>query len=257
MASSWNQIISDALIELGVYSLTDSIPAADTQFAIRRLNRILDEWSARRAFAYTLAFPTYQLTANHSPHLIGPALTSPDFAVTVRPTRIRSAQLILTTSTPNVFLPLNIRDDAWWAAQSVPKLTSTVPTDLFYSPDYPNGSLYLWPNPSFAYKLQLETEVECASVPLNGLGNPDPTQLFVGPQGYENAVMLTLAEYSADGYGRPMPASLPGRALRARMAVVSNNIQSPRISSADIGTASSGSGGIKGGGFNWITGMPV
>src|ERR1700722_11046687 len=106
MASSWNQIITDALIEIGAYQLTDPLPAADTQLAIRKLNRILDEWSARRIFAYTVAFTSYTLTAGHSPHLIGPSLTSPDFAASVRPTRIRSAQLILTGLTPSVYLPL-------------------------------------------------------------------------------------------------------------------------------------------------------
>jgi hypothetical protein len=252
MASTWNQIINDALIEIGAYGLADAIPAADTQLAIRKLNRIIDEWGARKVYAYNRGFAIYQLTANHSPHLIGPSLSSPDFPAAVRPARIHSAQLILTSSTPNVFLPLNVRDDDWWADQRVPALKSTVPTDLYYSPDFPNGSLYLWPIPSFGYKLQLEIDVAIASVALDGNGNPDPTRSFVGPQGYEHAVMLTLAEQLCTPYGRPLPAELPGRAAKARATIQSNNIRSPRIQSIDWGT-----NGSKGGGFNWINGQPA
>ena len=248
--STWGDIINDALLELSVNAIADPVEAEDQQYLIRKLDRIIDSWAARKAFAYASKFTQYTLTVGHQPHLIGPGLSAPDFAAP-RPVRIESASLVLTDSTPNVDSPIQLRDAAWWANQRVKSLTSSVPTDLYYEPDSPSGALYLWPIPAYAYGLRLETWSVLTAVPLDANGNPDPTQPFVAPQGYENAISLTLAEECCDSYGRPMPPSLPGRASRARTVVFGNNIHSPRISSADYGAQ-----GKTRGGFNWMTGQP-
>lgn len=251
--STWGDIVNDALLEINAVGIDDPVEAEDSQLAIRKLNRILDQWAARKVFAYDVAFGLYTLTPNHQPHLIGPGLTSPDFAAANRPVRIESASLVLTNSTPNaVDVPINVRDDAWWAAQSLKSLATTFPTDLYYSPAVPNGQLFFWPIPTIAYQVRLEMWSVITAVPLDSNGNPDLTQAFVAAPAYENALTLTLAEESCDVYGRPMPASLPGRALRARRALQTNNIASPAIASADYG-----SGSRKRSGFNFYTGQPA
>ncbi len=253
--STWLDVITDALIEIGAYGPADSIDPAEIQLAIRKVNRIVDDWSARRLYAYASVFTQFTLTPGHAPHLIGPGLASPDFALAIRPVRIDSAALILTDQTPNVDVPMNIRDAAWWAGQRVKSLTSDIPTDLFYEPAFPNGQLNFWPVPNYAYAVRLESWVALTSVPLDSNGNPQPTNTFAGPPGYENAMLLTLAEQLCTPYGRPLPPELAGRAAHARATIGSNNAPSKRTSSADYGTQGKRSRGDKN--FNYYTGGPA
>jgi hypothetical protein len=240
-------ICTDALFENGAYGIdTPVLSADDAQMALRWLNRRLDAWAALRRYAYNVSFTEFTLTPNHQPHLIGPGLNAPDFAVAQRPVRIEGAALVLNNVTPNVDLNLNIRDDAWWQAQSVKGIATTTPTDLYYSPDWPNGSLWLWPIPTFAYGLRLE---------MWGLISRVATlaTVFTLPPAYERALVLTLAEDLCRPFGRPLAADLVAAAREARAELQTNNIKSPRIASADYGA--SGSRGGRRSTFNYYSGQ--
>jgi hypothetical protein len=206
------------------------------------LNQQVNYWAARDCYAYTTTFNVFNLTPGHSPHLIGPGLTSPDFAAPIRPTHIESANLILTSPNP-VDTPIRIRDRAWWQAQGVKSMQSSIPTDVYYEPDYPNGSLFFWPVPTIGYPVRLESTVQLQQ--FNTLDDP-----FIAPQAYQAAVALTLAEELCDLWEVPTPANLPRRALKARDALQSNNNLAPRIASADWGTFSSPGRAD----FNYMTG---
>jgi hypothetical protein len=246
VTGTWRDLIFDALVEIGVYNPNDSFQAEDAQFAARKLQRIIDQWAALERFAYTVDFTLYTLTPNHSPILIGPGLTAPDFAAVRRPVRIVSAALVLNQNPPATDLPLNIRDEQWWAGQRVKAQTSQTPTDLYYKAAFPNGEINLWPIATFASGLRLETWVQMSQVPQ------DLTTTFVAPPAYENATMLSLAEELCGPYTRPVPGELPAKAMRARAALQGNNSASPRCASADYGT----SGRRRGSTFNYQTGMP-
>lgn len=249
MSSVWGSVIGDALVEIGADGPIDPIPAEETALAVRYLNRILDQWTALARYAYATTFSTYTLVANLAPHTIGPTGT---FVVATRPERIHSASLILTDVTPNVDVPIRVRPAAWWSTDRVKSLTSSIPTDLYYEKDWPNGSLYFWPVPTYAYGVRLEVEQVVTTIPVDANGTPQVNATFTAPPGYELAIVLTLAEALVTPYKRPMPPELPGKAQRARAAIVSANTQSPRISSADIGT-----GTKRRGGFNWLNGLPL
>jgi hypothetical protein len=243
--STTNEILIDALVEINVYDIGEIPSPEHSAFALNRLNRIIDQWAARKVYAYNVAFTAYTLTANHQPHLIGPGLSSPDFAG-ARPVRIENAALILTNSTPTVDLPLNLRDDDWWAQKRVKSLASSVPTDLYYSPDHPSGALYLWPAPNTAYGLRLETWTVLSQI-------TDGTLAFSAPYGYELALMLTLAEELCGPMARSVPADLAAKAARARAAVQKNTDKSPRIDTAEPGTRGRSSRGD----FNYMTGSII
>jgi hypothetical protein len=242
--STWIEVITDALVEIGVYDIGESISPEHLTWCVSRANRIIDSWAARKIYAYNVDFLEFTLTANHQPHLIGPGLVAPDFNAP-RPVRLENAALILTNSDPVVDIPLNLRDDDWWANKRVKNLKSSIPTDLYYSPSNPNGSLFLWPVPNTAYGLRLEAWVSLGLI-------TDPTAQFVAPYGYELAFMLTLAEEACGPMARTLPADLVGKAVRARTAIQRNNDLSPRITTSEPGTRPASVGD-----FNWLVGGPA
>lgn len=224
-------------------------------------NQLADEWAASKKYAWATTFNLYTLTPNHEPHRIGPGLVSPDFAAPYRPVRIENAALVLTGNGPqqpapnppanppqnvntNVDVPLNIRDANWWANQRVKGITTNVPTDLYYEPDWDSGALWLWPVPNFAYGLRLNVWVSLTPWAM-------VLQPFSAPSGYFSAFALTLAEQLPDMFGLPMPPALATLALRARMAIQGNNAKPPRIQSADFGTMTRPKAD-----FNYQTGGP-
>jgi hypothetical protein len=154
------------------------------------------------------------------------------------------AALVLTNSTPNVDQPLNVRDADWWNNQRIKTLASDIPTDVYYEPDWPNGSLYFWPVPDFAYgaRLRLRSVVQQFAA---------TTTTFSAPPAYQLALALTMAEHMCMWWGLQVPAGLPAQAVTARRAVQINNFKSPRIASADYGTR-----GRPRADFNYYSGLP-
>lgn len=240
-------IITQAFQEVGVLSESETAGAAKSNAGLLKLDMLLDTFNAKRGMIYNVNFDTYNLQANHQPHTIGPTATVlPDFVcIGQRPIKIEAANLVLTTSSPSVRVPLNIRDDAWWASQQIKQLTSTVPTDLYYSPDMPNGGIYLWPIPTIAYQLEIETWANLA-LPSK------LTDAFVFPQGYWAAIMYSLAETLCRPFGQSLTPELVKIAQYSRNAVIGNNNEPPRISTQDAGMP-----GGSDGSFNYMTGGPA
>lgn len=208
------------------------------------LNQQINYWAARNCYAYTTNFAVYAFVPGHHPYLIGPNVSPPDFVTPIRPTSLQSASVILAGQggTTPVDLPINIRDNAWWANNQIKNLQSTLPTDVYYETDYPNGQLYFWPVPNQANGVRLESTVQLQQ--FNTLDDP-----FIAPQAYLAAVTLTLAEELVDLWEVPMPVNLARRAIKARDALQSNNNLAPRIASADWGTFATPAGD-----FNYMTG---
>lgn len=163
-----------------------------------------------------------------------------------RPTKIVGANIVLNNVFPNVKNPLNIRDDKWWLNQRVPTVPTTLPTDLYYSPDFPNGEIFLWPLPTFAYGLELETWTDLTEL-------QDLTSPFYMPQGYDQAVTLSLAENLCGPFGKALEPQLEKRAKRARQRLVNQNSIPPRISTRDAGMQASC--GKNRSNFNYRTGL--
>jgi hypothetical protein len=218
-------IISNALKEIGAYAPGESVPSAEAFDCLTRLNILLDHYDTRRLLIYNVNFNSYTLIPNHQPHTIGrgtlpnSSLPSADFFAD-RPVKIENANLVLTDSSPPVKVPMNLRNDDWWAAQSVPAVTSNIPTDLYYSPTDPNGSLYIWPVPTFAYDLELETWQMLQSFATL------QTRLSA-PPGYERAITLNLALELAPMFGATPSGVTAKNAKDALASIQSVNSTAP------------------------------
>jgi hypothetical protein len=209
------EIITAAFEELNVFLPGESIPAAEANAALRKLNLILDDWNAERPCVWATTFTDYTLTPSLSPHTIGPTGT---FVVTSRPVSIESLNLVLTGG---VTAPIAVRDVHWWRDCALPNHTATVPTDCYYDPSIPNGSLWFWPIPTTAAAVTLETRTILEPVSLQSA--------ILMPPGYRSALTLTLAEDLATISGRDVPPIIERKARKARARAFANNTPMPPL----------------------------
>lgn len=245
MPTTTQDYLTTALRELGIVDVTDASPDPSlSNLALGLLNRILDDWNAERGAVYADVFaPLLALTGGLNPHTIGP--TGATWAVTVnRPVSIEGIRL--TPDNGLTFLaPMNKRDAAWWHALAVPGTSSTYPTDFFYDPTWPNGSIFFYPKPSSsAIKAELWYRIVLAQLAL--------FDVVTLPPGYQSAITETLKERLTE---LPMFKSLASEDIKAaartaRGVAFSNNTPVPVLYTEDSGIST----GCGRGDYLWLTG---
>ncbi len=242
------QLIQSALMEINALAAGQTPSGVLAQWGLEKLQRIIDRLNAKRGTIFNVNFAEYALVLNTQPITIGPG---GNFNVKIRPVKLVAAALVLTSSSPNIDLPLNVQDDDWWAANQIKRLTSTLPTDVYYSPDAPLGNLYFWPIPTQANSVRLETWTGIAQAVALATA-------IVLPAAYWDFIVLTLAKALATSFGPVYIASVGSQVFQenlraATKAVEGNNAQPPRISTRQPGMGGSGSGRTD---FNFLTGKP-
>lgn len=236
-------LLAEALLEIRMGRAGDSLEPELLEWARGKMNRLLDKWNADPAATFDVGFNTYATVAAQQDYTLGPTAT--DWVITngTRPEAITGANLLLASSSPVVRVPLNIRDDAWWLANAVQGLTGAVPTDLYYTPSFPNGTVTLWPIPTTAVN-----SVELMAPAL--LSQYLMADTLWLPPGYREALTLTLAERLAPGCGQSVSPELAKYAADARIVVFGNNLVAPNIRTRDAGMP----GGGNRSGYNYRTG---
>lgn len=236
---TWRELLTTSLQEIGVYGPGETPSAADINLALNKGRRLINRWNAQRCAVYAQSFETFVITPSLSPHTIGPTVAT--WTVTQRPVTIESADLVITS---NIRQGITIRGPQWWAAQSQPDLTSTIPTDVYYQPDWPNGKLFFWPVPTTAYSVELQVRVLLSAITLD--------TVFSLPPGYEDAITLTIAEMCSGPFRLPITPDLRDEARRARAVIFDVNDPSVSLITADYGMTP-GDGGSRAD-FNFLTG---
>lgn len=236
-------LIKAALLESGIIGSGEPLEPEDAEWGLEKLQREIDQFNARRELIFSYGFALYTLKANHAPHTIGPG---GDFNVPIRPVKILSARFILNSgSTSPVDSPIDIRDEAWWAANPLKSLISSIVTDLYYDKAGALGNLNFFPICNIANPVRLETWSSLAqAVSLT-------TKLgFV--QGYWDAVVCDLAVRLCPSYDQPVSSDLREQWNRAMRIIEANNDKPPRIQT-NSGMPGSDRGGRPD--FNFLTGL--
>ena len=231
VSATVTDILYAALLEIGVTAVGDTLSADDSNWGLQKLQRLIDHINAQRQLIYAVEFDVYTLpiltplaNGDYPPVTIGPSdlIPTPNFSIVNRPVKLVSATFILPSGTSNIDVAMNVRDQQWWANQTIKNLTSSICTDVYYEPTYPAGSLFFWPVSTIANQVRLEWWTGLAqAVSL-------ATKLLY-PQGYWEYIVTTLALNLCPSYEKQPNAILIKMQAEAKAAITENNAQAPRI----------------------------
>lgn len=237
-------IITASMQEIGVLSPGDFPSNEDSAWVLQKIQRLVDQYNSRRPMIYNMTFTLFML--NPPSDVLAPTTIGPggDFDVNQRPVAIESIGLILDGGSPGVELPLNRRDDDWWANNRIKGLTSTLPTDFYYSPDWPMGKIFFWPVPTASHQVRLQTRAVLGEFTAYN-------QSFTMPPAYWDLIVYDLACSISPSFECEPSPTLLGLRQKALKAVQVNNILSPRLAS-DAPSQPSGQGRPD---FNFLDGL--
>lgn len=239
-------IITDSLTEINAIQAGETPSPELSAIGLSKFRQLVNNWNAERLYAYGVDFLSFTLVPSLSPHTIGS--NSATWTVTQRPVTIEGISLVLNSGgTPYSYLDLIPHDAAWWQNQDTPTLTASQPTDYYYDPTFPNGQIFFWPVPTVAYPMQLQ---------VRGVLDDQATFAtdLILPPGYQNALMLTLAEDLSDPLRKLWTPKQASKALQARIRLQRNNSFATPLKTQDAGMPTTGP--ARSGIYNFRTGLP-
>ncbi len=195
------------------------------QDVLNEWQALIDEWNTERVMPYTIPRYTYPIVGsglnhNNLDYDIGPTAV---WFNGPRPEKILKANLLLTTVSPNIRIPVKpVSFEEYYSISSLGISAVSITDVIYYESKFPNGIIHFWP-PLNANSLELFTDgVLVAPAAL--------ATVVAGtlPPGYENAIVYTLAHrcqyLCTKEMGKRNP-NIGAWALRARQKV--RNINQP------------------------------
>ena len=214
-AITGSEIAEDAFGLLNVYLPGEATPGADSAFAMRMLNDWLSEQSQKAMMCPAISRQRFDLVADQGgpddPYTIG---YGADFD-TVKPANqnsITAANLILTSTSPEVRVPLGIYTDQSYDANKLPDMSNTQPTGLYYQPFTASaandwGEVRIWPVPTVSYN-DLELFIQLALLQF-----ADTTTTYYVPNGVPRMLKYNLADMLQVPYGKTLGAAAQRMAM--------------------------------------------
>lgn len=136
-------LIHDALAELGVIAATEPLGEDEARFGRRVIRRMLDTWRTQRMLCYVIKPVEYQLESGKDVYTMGPTgdIREP------RPVYVSRASIVTNLGQPDELeSPLeDLLTPQQWHGVSSKLLRSTQPSKLYVEPTFPDATLRLWP----------------------------------------------------------------------------------------------------------------
>ena len=191
-------LVTLALHDAGIAGVGQTPLAEDFSQAVTRFNWMIGQWNRKRWLVWALR--TLSLTATGAQtYTIGPGGNFDTGALSPRPEAIEStfARLLQGTTPDNrVDFPLSIissRED--YNLISLKQL-QTFPQALYYSPDFPLGTIFVWPIPSSLYGIHVTVKVVLEKV-------ANESDELAWPEEYFQALNLNLQVLLREAYNLP------------------------------------------------------
>lgn len=211
------QVLTRAAQAIRYVGRGEVLSAQDATDALNEFNAMLDSWSNENLMSYVVLERSFTLTIGTAAYTIGSGGT---LNVT-RPLDITQAYVQDTNS--NNYL-MNIRTRDWWnqIGNRGSTITSQIPTDLFYDPQYPLGIINIFPTPLLAYTVfydSTQQQVDYSSL----------TTALSLPEGYEQAYVKNLAvKLVSAGFPKMMDAQ-SWEDLKEEARVAKGNVKRTNI----------------------------
>lgn len=244
-----------AMIEIGALDPREDPDGQEALTCQYKFNRLIDSWNADSRFIFADTFFYGMLVPNLQPHLIGPTGTTgfnQAAGINQRPMKIAGANILLNANaTPpyigqtTVRVRVEIHQDKgkWWESKLAPGISSVIPTDMYYEPDWPNGSMFLWVVPTVAYPLELRLWTVLQQYQMSD-------GIFL-PPGYLDALVYDLAKSIAPSFQMPWTPLLDEVRRKALMRLEGPNLASPTLETRDAGLPGKSTGTRSN--FNYLT----
>ena len=193
------ELVSNALIDIGVLGQGQTAAGTTANFALGKLNRLIAAWSTNRLLTHKITRVTWTIASGTSTYTVGSGAT----INIARPSTMNyqgcNVQFIDTSSqaTTEIYLNPPLTDDMYQAIQNKSQ-EATYPTNWYYNPTYtssaaPYGTLILWPVPTSSTL----TGVFYAPVAATSLALADTIAL---PPGYERFYETNLGAELCTSY---------------------------------------------------------
>jgi hypothetical protein len=228
-------LIKRAYRLIGVYAIGETPSADETADGLAALNQMLEGWSNEKLMVYQASLDAITTVPGQASYTVGPTGDT----VSVRPQDIDSSSNIVYGS---VTYPLAVATLQEYNSIKLKTLQTTLPSVLRYTPDYPNGTVTLYPIPTLAMTLNL-----WSWKPLTGFVSATDTVSL--PPGYAKAIAYNLAiELAPENEVSPSPVVVKG-AVTSKKLIKRTNFEPVVLSMP---------GNIPAGGrFNIYTGLPA
>lgn len=228
-----------AMVKIGAIDPSEAPTGPEANDVQSQANILIDSWNAEEKYVWANSFFVGKLTPNLQPHLIGPSGTA-NFnqaaGILQRPVKILDANILLNAlvgppwiGQTTVRLTVRVHQDKgkWWASKKAPGVQSVTPTDMYYEPDFPNGSMFIWVVPTVAYPLELLLQTLLLQYQLE-----DAVSL---PPGGLMSFVYSLAEMIAPDFNLPWTPALEQLKRAALRRFTNLNIASPQMGTKDAG----------------------
>tara|TARA_R110000868_G_scaffold336958_2_gene597886 strand:- start:131 stop:826 length:696 start_codon:yes stop_codon:yes gene_type:complete len=181
-----NDLMTYSMKLIGKLGQGETMTADDQTDCFNALNSMLESWWIQRLAVYQILKETFSLVANDVDYTIG---SGGNFNTT-RPVKIDSAQI----RDNSMDYPMEQIYSDEYAAIMNKAVTSTIPYQFYYDNAYPLATIYLYPVPSSANQIILNTWKQLQSFSA-------VTTTVALPPGYERAIKYNLALEIAPLFG--------------------------------------------------------
>lgn len=202
------EIIDDAMIEIGVLVAGSSLSDADLTWSTRKLNRFLGTLPLDGFNLFAKVTENFPLVSGTAVYTIGDGA---DFD-TVRPIAIHQAFI----REGDYDYPVGTHPiDQYWGITT--KETQGRPINLFYDPQTPNGNIYLHYVPDSTYDLWI-----VSIKPFTAYSDVDDDVDF--PPEFENMIVSNFALQLCPRYGKSPTRELKETAMNSMANIRANNL---------------------------------
>lgn len=212
MAVTGDDVISEALILLGVKYAGQTISPEAKATSLLGLNLLIGEWNATGQAVYSVARAQYNLTAGLAIYTIGPS--GAQFTAG-RPEKIETWSVTTSGGTSDSGMPLDAA--AFERVAEDTAATGSRVKALTYDGGFPNGTIRIYPTPIGSPTLELWTWSQLAEV-------TDTTLALAFPPGYYKAIIYNLAVDLAPKFGRPLDPAIKIVADQCKAALGATNM---------------------------------